>query len=156
MKPLREVYLVLDNIRSAENVGAMFRTADAVSVKKIYLCGITPRPPQSKITKTALAATDFVDWEYGEEITGVIHELKSRGVKIVALEQTEKSDDYHQIMFKDRMAIIIGNEIDGVSKKILLMTDQVVELPMSGHGKSLNVATATGIILYSLLNENQD
>jgi tRNA G18 (ribose-2'-O)-methylase SpoU len=151
MKPLKEVYLILDNIRSAENVGAIFRTVDAVGVKKVYLCGITPRPPQSQISKTALAAADSIEWEYQEDIVNILRKLKIAKIKIVALEQTNKSDDYHQIKFKARVAIIVGNEINGINQEVLTKADQIIELPMYGRGKSLNVATATGIVLYSLL-----
>lgn len=150
-KPLSEVYLVLDDIRSAENVGAIFRTCDAVGVKKVYLCGITPRPPRSDIKKAALATYDSINWEYHEDAIVIINKLKTNGVKIVALEQSDVSLDYRNIKLKENIAIVVGNEVDGINSEILEVVDDIVELPMFGQGKSINVATATGILLYSLL-----
>lgn len=151
-KPLCEVYLVLDNIRSAENVGAIFRTCDAVGVNKVYLCGITPRPPRSDIKKAALAAYDSINWEYHEDAIDIINKLKANGVKVVALEQSDISVNYRDIKLKENIAIVVGNEVDGVNSEILEVADEMVELPMFGKCKSLNVATSTGILLYSLLN----
>lgn len=150
-KPLSGVYLVLDNIRSAENVGAIFRTCDAVGVIEVYLCGITPRPPRRDIAKAALSANEATDWQYNEDIILLIKDLKSRRINIVALEQTDSSNDYLDIKYTDNVAIVIGNEVEGIKTEILELSDQIIEIPMLGRGKSLNVATATGILLYSLL-----
>ncbi len=146
------IYFVLDNIRSMHNVGAIFRTCDAAGVNKLFLCGITATPPRMQIAKTALGATETVAWRYYKSTKRLINILKSRGVQIVALEQSSKSINYKKFNYKKPLAIIVGNEISGISKHILDMCDGVVDLPMHGRAKSLNVATASGIILYHLIN----
>lgn len=146
-----EVYLILDNIRSMYNVGAIFRTADAARVKKMFLCGITATPPRKEIEKTALKTVDSVPWEYSNNIIDVINDLKSKKVQIVALEQTNQSVDYRQFNFKKPIAIIVGHETMGVDDKALGLCDASIEIPMYGVANSLNVATATGIILYQII-----
>lgn len=148
--PRDEVYLILDNIRSMYNVGAIFRTADATRIKKLYLCGITATPPRKEIEKTALKTIEYVPWEYRNDIKRLIEELKNQGIQIVALEQTNESIDYKKFNFKKPVAIIIGNEVEGVNQEVLDHCDAAVEISMLGIANSLNVATATGIILYYL------
>ncbi|MFA7254211.1 MAG: RNA methyltransferase [Patescibacteria group bacterium] len=146
-----KIHLILDNIRSMENVGSIFRTADAAGVSKIYLCGITPRPPRKEIDKAALGAVDFVEWEYVDNLEFKIQNLKSKGIQIIALEQDHRSTQYTKyIPHNTDLAIIVGNEVDGISKEILDLADQIIEIPMYGKKNSLNVAVATGIILYQL------
>lgn len=145
------VILILDNIRSMYNVGAIFRTADAVRVEKIYLCGITATPPRKEIEKTALKTVDFVPWEHRDNTIDVIKELKNKGVQTIALEQTDSSINYKDFDFQKPVAIILGHEVDGVSDDLLDICDAAVEIPMHGIANSLNVATATGIVLYHLV-----
>jgi tRNA G18 (ribose-2'-O)-methylase SpoU len=133
------------------NVGAIFRTADAARVKKIFLCGITATPPRKEIEKTALKTIDSVPWEYAENVREVIKILKSANVQIIALEQTDQSIDYKSYKFKKPIAVIIGHETLGVDDKVLEMCDSAIEIPMHGVANSLNVATATGIILYHII-----
>lgn len=146
--PRPEIYLILENIRSMYNVGAIFRTADAAGIKKIYLCGITAYPPRKEIEKTALKTIEYVSWEYCKSAQEVVLKLKNSGVKIVALEQTDTSHDYLQFDFKAPVAIVIGHETEGVTEDLLSICDEAIEIPMRGIANSLNVATAAGIILY--------
>ncbi len=150
--PRHDIYLILDNIRSMYNVGAIFRTCDAVRVKKIYLCGMTATPPREKIFKTSLGAVDWVPWVYKKSSIEAIKELKSLKVQIVALEQTDKSVEYRNAKYKKPVAVVIGHELRGVSKEILKQADLHVEIPMHGRANSLNVATATGIIIFEVLS----
>lgn len=149
--PRNRVILILDNIRSMYNVGAIFRTADAAKVEKVYLCGITARPPRKEIEKTALKTVNFVPWEYRDDVKKLITELKNKGMQIIALEQTDTSKDYKDFDFQKPVAIILGHEVDGVSDDLLELCDASVEIPMHGIANSLNVATATGIILFHLI-----
>lgn len=151
-KPRAEVYLILDNIRSVYNVGAIFRTADATRVKKIFLCGITAYPPRKDLEKTALRTIEHVPWEYCEKCTDICKKLKKNGVKIVALEQTDKSIIYNEYKYEKPVSIVVGNEVDGVSNEVLKLCDASVEIPMYGIANSLNVATAVGIVLYRSIN----
>lgn len=147
-----QVFLVLDNIRSGENVGSIFRTADAAGVAKIYLCGITPIPPHPKIAKAALGAEKYVPWEYRKQTRRCLLEIKNQNakIKIAALEQGTVSINIFKFKPKFPLALVVGNEVRGVNKKILSLTDVVVEIPMYGKKESLNVAAATGIALYQI------
>ena len=149
--PRNEIYVILDNIKAMENVGAIFRTCDAVRVKKIYLCGITATPPRNKIFKTSMGAVEHVDWEYCTSSEIITKKLKLEGVHIVALEQTNKSVDYTKAKYQRPIAIVLGHEKNGVSKDVLNLCDMTVEIPMFGHANSLNVATSAGVILYEVL-----
>ena len=146
-----EIYLVLDNLRSVYNIGAIFRTADATKVKKIYLCGITAHPPRIDLEKTALGAEKYVPWEYCETTAEAINLLKKQNTSIIALEQTDQSIDFHQFEFKMPLALVIGNEVEGVSNEILSLCDAAIEITMLGLKNSLNVTTATGIVLYEAI-----
>jgi len=147
-KPKQDIYLILDNIRSMYNVGAIFRTADAAGIKKLYLCGITATPPRKEIEKTALKTTDYVDWEYYKSTKELVLKLKEKGIRIIALEQTDKSISYHTFSYNKPLAIIIGHETEGIEQEILDICDHSIDIPMRGIANSLNVATAAGIILY--------
>ena len=146
--------LVLHNIRSAENVGSMFRTADAFGIHKIYLTGYTPAPvdrfkrPVSKIAKTALGAEKAVSWEKGE-VVNVVSKLKQDGVRIIALEQDNRSAPLLSYMITLPLALVVGNEVDGIDPETLALCDDVVEIPMHGSKESLNVAVAAGIALHT-------
>ncbi len=147
-KPKADIYLILDNIRSMYNVGAIFRTADAAGIKKLYLCGITATPPRKEIEKTALKTIDHIDWEYRESTKELVLKLKKEGINVVALEQTDQSLDYREFNYQKPLAIIIGHETEGISQEVLDLCDSSIEMPMHGIANSLNVATAAGIILY--------
>lgn len=152
MSNKRSIYLVLDNVRSMENVGSIFRTADAAGVKKIFLCGITPRPPRKEIDKAALGAVDFVEWEYCEDVKSQILKLKTEGINIIALEQNPRSVPLSTFYpLPSTAALIVGNEVNGIPKEILDLADQIIEIPMHGKKNSLNVSVATGIALFELI-----
>jgi tRNA G18 (ribose-2'-O)-methylase SpoU len=147
------VILVLDNIRSAHNVGAAFRTADAFALKGIYLCGITAVPPNKEIHKTALGATDSVDWKYFSSATEAIQALINQGFKIIGVEQTTDSKSLQDANFKanELIAFVFGNEVEGISDEIIQFLDSCVEIPQWGTKHSLNVSVCTGIILWDYL-----
>ena len=150
--------LILKDIRSTHNVGAIFRTADAVGVGKVYLIGITPAPidkygrPRKDVAKASLGAELTMPWEYKKTLVPVLKALKKDGYTIVAIEQSSKSVDYKKVKPKGNVAFIVGNEVDGLPKKVLDMVDVVAEIPMSGKKESLNVSVATGIELFRILN----
>ena len=150
--PRNEIYLILDNIRSMHNIGAIFRTCEAARAKCLYLCGITATPPRPQIAKTALNTVDHQPWEYRHSTLRLAKTLKRRGIQVVALEQTSDSIDFRHFVYQKPLAIVLGNEIDGVSDRVLEVCDGIVELPMLGIANSLNVATSAGIILYHLLD----
>ncbi|MCX6779903.1 MAG: RNA methyltransferase [Candidatus Magasanikbacteria bacterium] len=140
--------IILPNIRSAHNVGAMFRTADGAGVDKIYLTGYTPCPPHPRLDKVSLGAEKWVPWEYAKQAGRLLKKLKDQGYKIVALEQTPKSVNIYQWKPEFPLALIVGNEVDGVSKSLLKYCDSEIELDMKGQKKSLNVSVAAGITMY--------
>lgn len=144
--------IVLDNIRSLNNIGSVFRTADAFRVEKIYLCGITGRPPHREIHKTALGATESVDWEYHESTHEAIVKLKNSKFKVVAIEQIENSINLSDYKPKpgEKLALIFGNEINGISEDIIKDIDLCIEIPQFGTKHSFNIAVSTGIVLWHL------
>ena len=152
-----KAYLILDNIRSSENVGAIFRTADAVGISKIFLIGITPAPidrfgrVQSKISKVALGAEDTVLWEQREDINLLIEELRKDNISVCAVEQDESATDYKKVSMERDTAFIFGPEVSGVNKKTLSLCDSVIEIPMKGEKESLNVSVSVGVALYRIL-----
>jgi len=141
-------YLICDNIRSLENIGSIFRTADGLAVDKIFLGGICGCPPHPKISKTALGAEKNVSWEHYWQIWRIVDKLKKEGVKIVALEQTKKSLIYTKFKPQFPLALIIGNEVKGISPALLKRADQIIHLPMRGKKESLNVSVAFGAAGY--------
>ncbi len=147
--------VVCDNIRSLENIGSIFRTADALAVDKIYLGGICGKPPHQKISKTALGAEKNIPWEYHWQTWRIIEKLKKEGFFIVALEQTKNSLIYTSFKAKFPLALIVGNEIKGISSSALKRADQVIHLPMAGRKESLNVAVAFGIAGYYVFQNYQ-
>ena len=140
--------VVLNNIRSLYNVGAIFRTSDGAGVGKIWICGITGHPPNNMIAKTALDAQDHVPWEYREDIYVLLQELKVQGYQIVMLEQTEESCPHQDFKPQAPVCLVLGNEIEGVGQDISSYCDAAVEIEMAGIKNSLNVAVAFGIIAY--------
>lgn len=145
------LYLVLNNIRSALNVGSIFRTADAAGVNKIYLCGYTPTPEIDKIKKTALGAEKVVPWESCRQTWRLLEKLKKESITIIALEQTNKSVDYRKFKPKFPLALLVGHEVKGLSQEILKYADKIIAIPMYGKKESLNVTVATGIAVYKIL-----
>ena len=147
--------VVLDNIRSLNNIGSIFRTCDAFLVSKIYLCGITAKPPNRKINKTALGSTDSVEWEYFKSTIKLIEKLKSEGVKIWSIEQVERAQKLNYIEKIDsklKHAIVFGNEIKGVDQKIIDISENTIEIDQYGTKHSLNVSVAAGIVIWKFYN----
>jgi tRNA G18 (ribose-2'-O)-methylase SpoU len=146
--------LILENIRSAYNVGAIFRTANGAGVSKIFLVGYTPTPIdrfgrlQSEIKKTSLGASEEIDWEHRTDIIGLISELREKEIRIVSVEQTNTAISLIKFSVPEKVAYIVGNEVDGISSNTLALTDMIIEIPMLGSKESLNVSVATGIVLY--------
>jgi 23S rRNA (guanosine2251-2'-O)-methyltransferase len=147
------VLVVLDNIRSMHNVGSVFRTADAFLLQGIYLCGYTPQPPHRDIHKTALGATETVDWKYFSSASAAVGALKEAGYTIIAIEQVEGSIALNKFFFhqNDKLAIIFGNEVSGIDQEILSRCDAFVEIPQMGMKHSLNISVAAGIVLWELV-----
>ncbi len=145
----KDVYVICDNIRSLYNVGSIFRTADAFEVTKIYLCGITGTPLQTGLTKVSLGAENFVAWEYKKSAARLINTLKKQGVEIVSLELAKNiSRDIKKFKPVFPLALIVGNEVEGVSKNLLQKSDDILHIPMNGQKESLNVSVAYGIAAY--------
>lgn len=144
--------IVLDNVRSHNNVGSVFRTADAFLTRKIYLCGITARPPHRDIQKTALGATDSVEWAYFEKTTDAIRYLRSEGYKIIGIEQVEGSVELQDFIVDKNLkyALVFGHEVNGVSQEVLDQCDVCIEIPQFGTKHSFNIAVSTGIVLWEL------
>lgn len=147
------VYLVLDDVRSMHNVGSAFRTADAFNAKGIYLCGYTPRPPHRDIHKTALGATETVPWLYEEQIIIALENLRKTGYKIWAVEQVHNSISLQDISFSsgEKIALIFGNEVSGVSDAALSLCDGCIEIPQWGTKHSLNISVTVGVVLWELV-----
>jgi tRNA G18 (ribose-2'-O)-methylase SpoU len=147
---MSEFYVICDNIRSLENIGSIFRTADAIGVSKIYLCGISGKPPNHKISKTALGAENNVPFEYYKQTGRLIDKLKKDKISIISLEQDKKAIPYTGFKPKFPLALIVGNEVKGVSKAILKKSDRIIFLPMNGKKESLNVSVSFGIAGYEI------
>lgn len=144
------VTVVLDDIRSLNNVGSFFRTADAFNIERIILCGITPCPPHREIQKTALGATESVSWSYREDIVELIKELKSQKYVVCSLEQAEETVLLQDIkeLSGERFALVFGNEVDGVNQQVIDESDHVVEIPQFGTKHSINVSVCAGIVMW--------
>jgi 23S rRNA (guanosine2251-2'-O)-methyltransferase len=149
----KPIYALLDNVRSLHNVGAIFRTSDAVLLEKLYLCGITGAPPRKEITKTALGAEEVVPFEYFDEASSAIEELKKAGVTIVAVELSEKSKGYDELEYDFPVCFVFGHEVEGISNEVMKSCDLSIDLPMLGRANSLNVATCFGIVVYEALKQ---
>ena len=142
--------VVLDNVRSMHNVGAVFRTADAFLVEKILLCGITPQPPHREIHKAALGATESVDWAYFESVTEALQSIKSEGYRVVGVEQTTGSQIITEFDFakSQKYTLVLGNEVEGISDEVLPLCDDFLEIPQQGTKHSLNVSVCGGIVMW--------
>jgi len=144
------VFAILDNIRSVWNVGSMFRTADAVGLGGLYLCGMTATPPRPDIEKTALGATLTVPWDYWPDTLSAARHVKDQGLPLIALEQTDTAVAWDEFAFPVRHCFIVGHEVRGVEPALLDLADQVVEIPMAGAKHSLNVAVSFGVLAFEI------
>ena len=142
--------IILDDIRSLNNIGSVFRTSDAFLIEKIYLCGITATPPNKEIHKTALGATETVAWEYAENVLEVIQNLKNEKIKVYAIEQVENSIFLQDLTIEKETiyALVFGNEVNGVNQEVVNYSDTVIEIPQFGTKHSLNVSVCAGIVLW--------
>lgn len=147
--------VVLDNIRSLNNIGSVFRTSDAFLIEKIYLCGITAKPPHKDIQKTALGSTETVDWEYVEDTIDILKKLKDEGVKILSIEQTENATmlDAFTPVENTKYAVVFGNEVKGVQQEIVDVSDVVIEIPQFGTKHSLNISVSCGVVIWDLFSK---
>ena len=144
---------ILEDIRSALNVGAIFRTSDGAGVEKLCLTGITPYPPHNRIPKTALGAVEMMDWEYQKDTVKIVKKLKEDGYTIVSVELSEDAQNYSKFEYPQKTALVFGNEIAGVSEEIQKLSDATVYIPMYGDKESLNVATTYGIMVYEVVRQ---
>ena len=147
------VSVLLDNVRSAYNVGAFFRAADGAAIERLHLCGITGHPPASAITKTALGAEDTVAWDHTWDAVALVEELRTRGYEIAAIETTARSVDIFDWAPQFPVCVLFGHEIDGLRPELASLADTHIRIPMLGVKHSLNVATAGGIVMYELLRK---
>ncbi len=151
----RPVYIVLDNMRSLNNIGSVFRTCDAFAVKKLYLCGITARPPHKDIQRTALGATESVEWEYFERTVDAVEALKEQRVRVLAVEQVEGSEMLDDLRPRpvQKYALVFGNEVFGVEQEVVDACDGALEVPQEGTKHSLNVAVCVGVVLWDVFSK---
>ena len=148
--PKTPLILILDNVRSLNNIGSVFRTADAFLIEKIYLCGITATPPHKDIHKTALGATESIDWEYHKEAIEVVKHLKAKKILVYAIEQAEGALSLENLKItpNKKYAFVLGNEVKGVSQAVINLCDDVIEIPQEGTKHSLNISVASGLVLW--------
>ena len=149
----QDIYIILDNVLDTYNIGSIFRLADAVAAKKIYLCDGSETPPNHRIKKASINTTEWVEWEYFEKTSQAIKDLRSKikGLQIIAIEQSETSVLYDQFDFQFPIAFVVGHESDGISQEVLTLCDGVVELPMFGVNISLTVMVSLGVVLYQVI-----
>ena len=147
--------VVLDNIRSLNNIGSVFRTSDAFRIEKIYLCGITATPPHKDIQKTALGSTESVEWEYAENTLGLIQKLQAESVQVISIEQAENATMLNKFTPKPNTtyALVFGNEVKGVSQDVVNLSDEVIEIPQYGTKHSLNISVSCGVVLWDLFSK---
>ncbi len=147
--------LVMDNVRSGLNVGSAFRTADAFALEKIYLCGITAQPPHREILKTAIGATESMDWAYHEQTADAVAELRAKGYRIVAVEQADGSVSLADFRFaaEEKIALIFGNEVKGVDDALMTQVDDCIEVPQFGTKHSLNISVCVGVVTWELFRQ---
>jgi 23S rRNA (guanosine2251-2'-O)-methyltransferase len=147
-----EIYIILDNVLDTYNVGAIFRLADAIAARKIILCGQTETPPSSRIKKASINTTEWVDWEYKKDALTAIKELKEsvKNLEVISVEQSLKSTPYSKAEYKLPLVLVVGHETEGVSREVLNASDKIVEIPLWGVNKSLNVMVSLGIVLYEV------
>jgi tRNA G18 (ribose-2'-O)-methylase SpoU len=150
------IIVILNDIRSLTNVGSFFRTCDAFNIEKIYLCGITATPPHREIQKTALGATETVEWEHRESIVDLVKELKENHVQICSIEQTEETTLLQEVskFDKRRFALVFGNEVNGVDQEVIDLSDHIIEIPQFGTKHSLNVSVCAGIVIWEFVKSS--
>jgi tRNA G18 (ribose-2'-O)-methylase SpoU len=152
--PKTPIIIVLDNIRSLHNIGSVFRTADAFRLEAIYLCGITGTPPNKEIHKSALGATESVEWKYFENTREAINVLKEKDYSIIVVEQAEGSTSLEELSpAKEKIALVFGNEINGVDEKIMTLANKCVEIPQFGTKHSLNISVSVGIVVWEIFKK---
>ncbi|WP_179344229.1 RNA methyltransferase [Winogradskyella ursingii] len=149
------IIIILDNIRSLNNIGSVFRTSDAFLIEKIYLCGITATPPHNDIRKTALGSTETVDWEYVDTTVDLVEKLKNEGIKICSIEQAENATMLNNFKPQpnQKYAFVFGNEVKGVSQKIVNISDAVIEIPQYGTKHSLNISVSCGVVVWDVFSK---
>ncbi|WP_243473066.1 RNA methyltransferase [Winogradskyella sp. MH6] len=149
------IIIILDNIRSLNNIGSVFRTSDAFLIEKIYLCGITAQPPHNDIRKTALGSTETVDWEYAENTIDVVNNLKNEGVNICSIEQAENATMLNNFNPEPntKYAFVFGNEVKGVAQDIVNTSDLVIEIPQYGTKHSLNISVSAGVVIWDVFSK---
>lgn len=149
------VVIILDNVRSLNNVGSVFRTSDAFEIEAVFLCGITGTPPNKEIQKTALGATESVNWKYFSSTKEAIEELRSKKYKIIAVEQVSNSINLfdYKLKLDNKYALIFGNEVKGIDQKIIDISDEYIEIPQYGTKHSLNISVSVGIVIWDFINK---
>ncbi|MDA1060190.1 MAG: RNA methyltransferase [bacterium] len=152
-KKRSDFYVLLENVRSLYNVGSIFRTSDAVLLKKLYLCGFTGFPPRNEISKTALGAEELVPFEHHDDAIKLVKKLKCAGIKIVAVELAEGAVDYSEAEYDFPVCFVLGHEVEGISDELMEHVDMAISVPMLGRANSLNVAVCYGIIVYDALKK---
>ncbi|TSC85722.1 MAG: tRNA/rRNA methyltransferase SpoU [Microgenomates group bacterium Gr01-1014_7] len=152
----QEIYIILDNVLDTYNIGSIFRLADAVAAKKIYLCGDSETPPNHRIKKASINTTEVVEWAYKEAALEAINDIRLAitDIQVIAVEQSKKSVPYDKFEYKLPVCLVVGHETNGVSKEVLKMADAIVEIPMFGVNKSLNVMVSLGIVLYEVIEKS--
>lgn len=156
---MKDTRILLDNIRSTHNVGSIFRTAETLAINKIYCLNTTPTPidrfgrERKDISKVSLGAEKSIPWEHVVNVEELIKQLRKENFDIISIEQDKKSIDYKKVKLKDKTLIILGNEVEGISKELLNMSDQIVEVPLKGKKESLNVSVTAGIVLFRFLDK---
>ncbi len=150
-----QLIAILDNVRSLNNIGSVFRTADAFAIEAVYLCGITAKPPHREINKTALGATESVNWTCFEDTQTAVKKLKEDGWKVYAIEQTENSILLNEFkpLSDEKIALIFGHEVKGVEQKVINQCDGVIEIPQKGTKHSLNISVSAGVVIWDLVNK---
>ena len=149
------IVVLLDNVRSLHNVGSVFRTCDAFVIETLYLCGITGTPPNKEINKTALGATDSVDWKHEKDIISLINRLKSQNFRVFSIEQAENAVFLRDFALKpgEKYALVFGNEVNGVSQEVVDLSDRVIEINQGGTKHSLNIAVSAGVVLWEFFKQ---
>jgi 23S rRNA (guanosine2251-2'-O)-methyltransferase len=153
--PRHPVTAVLDNLRSAFNVGSIVRTADCARIEKVIFCGITAHPPNPKVIKTAMGTLDYVAWEHAASTVEAVERYRKEGCRVICLEVTDVSKPYHEIEYPRPLCLVVGNEALGISREVLEMADEIVEIPMWGFKNSVNVAVAFGIVVFEAVRQFQ-
>lgn len=149
------IIVILDDVRSLHNIGSVFRTCDAFLVEKVYLCGITATPPNKEIHKTALGATETVEWEYAKDVVEVVKELRENGVSVQSVEQVENSVMLNDFKVEENVkyALVFGNEVKGVNQEVVNLSHGVIEIPQLGTKHSLNISVSAGIVIWDLFQQ---